>query len=180
MKKIAVLVVDGVEEVECLTTVDFCRRAGIEVTTVSVTGQKQVLGSHNITFMTDALHAEVDFSGYDGVVYPGGPGTGALGAAEGTRALAEQFLKEGKLVAAICAAPGMLSETGLLKRKTATGYPGCKPEGGALWTENTTETDGNLVTGKGPGAAPYFALAIIRYLLGEEAEKQIHSSTMMP
>ncbi|MCD8231230.1 MAG: DJ-1/PfpI family protein [Clostridiales bacterium] len=180
MKKIAVFVVDGVEEVECLTTVDFCRRADIDVTTVSVTGKKQVLGSHNIPFCTDALMADLDFNQFDGVVYPGGPGTGALGNAEGTRALAEQFLTEGKLVAAICAAPGMLSETGLLEGKTATGYPGCKPEGKALWTENTTETDGNLITGKGPGAAPYFALAIIRYLLGEEKEAEIHASTMMP
>ncbi len=180
MKKIAVFVVDGVEEVECLTTVDFCRRAGIDVTTVSVTGKNGVLGSHNISFCTDALMSDVSFDEFDGIVYPGGPGTGALGEAEGTRALAEQFLKEGKLVAAICAAPGMLSETGLLEGKTATGYPGCKPEGKALWTENTTETDGNLITGKGPGAAPYFALAIIRYLLGEAKEAEIHASTMMP
>ncbi|MCD8364764.1 MAG: DJ-1/PfpI family protein, partial [Clostridiales bacterium] len=112
MKKIAVLVTDGVEEVECLTVVDFCRRAGIEVTTVSVTGKNQVTGSHNIMFHTDRLYGDVDFSAFDGIVFPGGPGTGALGAAEGVRALAEEFLKGGKLLAAICAAPGMLSESG--------------------------------------------------------------------
>lgn len=180
MSKIAVLVVDGVEEVECLTTVDFCRRAGIEVTTVSVTGKKQIMGSHQITFNTDCLFEEVDFADYDGIVYPGGPGTGALGEAKGTRDLAKKFLTGGKLVAAICAAPGMLSETGLLKGRTATGYPGCKPDGNAVWTENTTERDANLITGKGPGAAPYFALEIIRYLEGEEKEAQISVSTMMP
>ncbi len=180
MKKIAVLVVDGVEEVECLTTVDFCRRAGIDVTTVSMTGKKQICGSHNIIFHTDTVYDEVDFTVFDGVVYPGGPGTAALGAAEGARSLAERFLHEGKMVAAICAAPGMLSETGLLKGRTATGYPGCKPDGGAAWTDHTTETDGNLITGKGPGAASYFALAVIRYLLGEEKEAEIYASTMMP
>ncbi|MCD7982466.1 MAG: DJ-1/PfpI family protein [Clostridiales bacterium] len=180
MKKLAVFAVDGVEEVECLTVVDFCRRAGIDVTTVSVTGKKQIRGSHGILFHTDTVFDEVDFEAMDGVVYPGGPGTAALGEAKGTRALAEQFLHDGKLVAAICAAPGMLSETGLLKDRTAAGYPGCRPEGGALWTENTTETDGNLVTGKGPGAASYFALAVIRYLLGEKKEAEIYASTMMP
>ncbi|MCC8030041.1 MAG: DJ-1/PfpI family protein [Lachnospiraceae bacterium] len=180
MKKIAVLAVDGVEETECLTTVDFCRRAGIDVTTVSVTGKKQILGSHHIIFHTDTVYDEVDFDDFDGIVYPGGPGTAALGEAAGTRALAKQFLEEGKLVAAICAAPGMLSETGLLKGRKATGYPGCKPEGGADWTENATVTDGNLVTGRGPGAASYFALAIIGYLLGAEKEAEIYASTMMP
>lgn len=179
MSKIAVLVVDGVEEVECLTTVDFCRRAGIEVNTVSVTGKKQILGSHQIVFHTDSIFDEVDFTEYDGIVYPGGPGTGALGDAKETRALAEKFLKDGKMVAAICAAPGMLSETGLLKGKKATGYPGCKPQGAAVWTENITERDGSLITGKGPGAAPYFALEIIKYLEGEEKEEEVHSSTMM-
>ncbi len=180
MKKVAVLVVDGVEEVECLTTVDFMRRAGIGVTTVSVTGKKEIAGSHGITFRTDTLWDEMDFDSFDGVVFPGGPGTHDLGDAKGTRALAEQFLSGGKLLAAICAAPGMLSETGLLKGKTATGYPGCKPAGMANWTENTTEVDGNLITGKGPGAAPYFALKIIGYLLGADAKAQIAASTQMP
>ncbi len=180
MKKIAVFAVDGVEEVECLTVVDFCRRAGIDVTTVSVTGKKQILGSHGILFHTDTVFEEVDFEAMDGIVYPGGPGTADLGRAQGTRELAEKFLRSGKMVAAICAAPGMLSETGLLKDRTAAGYPGYKPEGGAHWTENATETDGNLVTGKGPGAASYFALAVIRYLLGEKKEAEIYASTMMP
>ena len=156
MSRIAVFVMDGVEEVECLTTVDFCRRAGIGVTTVSVTGTKQVRGSHDIIFHTDSVLADVDFDVFDAVVYPGGAGTADLGKAEGTRELAEKFLSEGKLVAAICAAPGMLSETGLLKGRTATGYPGCKPEGGADWTEHTTECDGNLITGKGPGRRAVF------------------------
>lgn len=180
MSKIAVLVVDGVEEIECLATVDFCRRAGIEVTTVSVEGNRQIHGSHQIIFHTDTVFDEVNFDDFDAIVYPGGPGTGALGEAKGTRALAEKFLNEGKLVAAICAAPGMLSETGLLKGKTATGYPGCKPDGGAEWTENTTERDGNLITGKGPGAATYFAIEIIRYLEGDKKADEIYASTMMP
>ena len=82
MSKAAVLVIDGVEEVECLTVVDFCRRAGIEVTTVSVTGSRQVKGSHDVIFHTDDVFADVNFDDFDAVVYPGGPGTAALGQAE--------------------------------------------------------------------------------------------------
>lgn len=180
MSKIAVLAVDNTEEVECLTTVDFCRRAGIEVTLVSAAKNRQIHGSHQIVFHADTVFDEVDFDSFDGVVFPGGPGTADLGAVKGVRSLAERFLNEGKLVAAICAAPGMLSETGLLKGKTAAGYPGCRPEGQALWTENQTETDKNLITGKGPGAAAAFAVEIIRYLEGEKKAEEIRQSTMMP
>ncbi len=180
MKKIAVLVIDKVEEIECLSVVDFCRRAGIGVTMVSVTGKKKVVGSHNIKFKTDALMEDTNFDEFDGIVFPGGAGTAALGEVEGTRTLAEQFLKSGRMLAAICAAPGMLSETGLLKGKTATGFPGCKPEGNANWTGNPTETDGNLITGRGAGCAGYFALEIIRYLEGEEKRNEIAKKTTIP
>ena len=180
MSKILVLCVDGVEEVECLTTVDFCRRAGIEVVTASVTGKKLIEGAHGINFNADTLFEDVNTAEFDGVVFPGGPGTGALGDAKGTRALAEQFLTSGKLLAAICAAPGMLSEGGILKGKTATGYPGCKPEGGANWTEDLAVRDGNLITGKGPGAATYFAFEIIGYLEGEDKKDEIYAATQMP
>ncbi len=180
MSKIAVLCVDGVEEIECLTVVDFCRRAEIDVVTVSVTGKRQIMGSHQIYFHADEVFEDMDFSEFDAVVYPGGPGTPVLGEKEGVRELAESFLEKGKLVAAICAAPGMLSERGILKDKKATGYPGCKPENAALWTENTVEADGNLITGKGPGAAADFALEIIRYLKGDAVEDDIRKSTQMP
>ncbi|MFR5704041.1 MAG: DJ-1/PfpI family protein [Eubacterium ramulus] len=79
----------------------------------------------------------------------------------------------------ICAAPGMISETGILKEKRATGYPGCKPEGGAIWSEDAAVVDGNLVTGKGPGAAAELAIEIIRYLAGDIKAEQIRTSTMM-
>ena len=154
MSKIAVLCNDGVEEIECLTVVDFCRRAGIEVITVSVTGKRQIMGAHQIVFH-------------------------AMGEKPGVKELAQKFLNNGKMLAAICAAPGMISETGILKEKHATGYPGCKPEGGAIWSEDAAVVDGNLVTGKGPGAAAEFAIEIIRYLAGDIKAEQIRTSTMM-
>ena len=102
-----------------------------------------------------------------------------MGEKPGVKELAQKFLNHGKLLAAICAAPGMISETGILKEKHATGYPGCKPEGGAIWSEDAAVVDVNLVTGKGPGAASEFAIAIIRYLEGDAKADQIRTSTMM-
>ncbi len=180
MKRIAVFVIDDVEEVECLTVVDFCRRADIDVTTVSVTGKREIHGSHDIVFETDALFDETEFDEFDGIVYPGGPGTGALGEVPGIHELAEKFLHEGKMVAAICAAPGMLAETGLLRGKSATGYPGCKPKGMATWLETPTAASENLITGRGPGCAPFFALEIIRFLCGDKTYAELYASTMTP
>ncbi len=180
MKKILVLCIDGVEEIECLSVVDFCRRAGIEVTTASVTGHQQVKGSHNIAFHTDTVFEDVDKDSYDGLVLPGGPGTDNLGKTAGVRELAAKYFESGKMLAAICAAPGMISETGLIKGKTATGFPGCKPDGMAEWTENSTEADGNLITAKGAGAASLFAIEIIRYLMGADMATQIYESIQMP
>ena len=111
MSKIAVLCNDGVEEIECLTVVDFCRRAGIEVITVSVTGKRQIMGAHQIVFHADEVYADMNFDEFDGIVYPGGPGTGAMGEKPGVKELAQKFLNNGKMLAAICAAPGIGKKT---------------------------------------------------------------------
>ena len=179
MSKIAVLCADGVEEVECLTTVDFCRRAEIEVTMVSVTGRKQIMGGHHIHFIADRVFEDIDFSDFDGIVLPGGQGTSALAADPDVKDVVLKFYGEGKLVAAICAAPSILADIGILNGKTATAYPGFRPEGTALWTENKTETDGNVITGKGPGATAEFALEIIHYLEGEDMKNEIAGATML-
>ena len=118
MSKIAVLCNDGVEEIECLTVVDFCRRAGIEVTTVSVTGKRQIMGAHKIMFHADEVYADMNFDEFDGIVYPGGPGTGAMGEKPGVKELAQKFLNHGKLLAAI----GRINRN--FKRKTCNRLSG--------------------------------------------------------
>ena len=180
MSKVYVFLADGFEEIEGLTVVDLLRRAGEEVETVSIMGRKMIEGSHKIKVEADALFEETDFTEGKMLILPGGmPGTRHLGAYKPlTDMLCDWDTKE-KQLAAICAAPGMISETGILKEKHATGYPGCKPEGGAIWSEDAAVVDVNLVTGKGPGAASEFAIAIIRYLEGDAKADQIRTSTMM-
>ena len=72
MKKTGVFLAEGFEEIEGLTVVDILRRAGIDVVTISVMGQKEVCGSHKITVLADALFEEVNFEEYEGIVLPGG------------------------------------------------------------------------------------------------------------
>ena len=175
MKKLGVFMADGCEEIEALTVVDLARRAGIEVAMISITGEKLVKGAHGIDFHTDIPAEYMDFDMLDGIVLPGGmPGTLNLGANDYVQKITVQFASEGKLVSAICAAPSVLGEAGLLKGKKATSYPGFEEK--LLGAETRTDTvvvDGNIITSRGMGTAIDFALAIIEYMLDKETADKL-------
>lgn len=178
MKKIGVFIAEGCEEIEALTVVDMLRRAGIEVAMISVSGKKEVKGSHNITFMTDIPAEYMDFDVLDGVVLPGGmPGTINLKESEIVQKIIGQFADENKLVSAICAAPSVLGEAGLLKGKKATSYPGFENKLlGATVIADAVAVDGNIITSRSMGTAIPFSLEIIRFLLGDEAVAKLSDS----
>ena len=118
MKKIGIFMADGCEEIEGLTVVDVVRRAGIAIDMISITGKKEVAGAHGITFAADVLAEEADFDSYDGIVLPGGmPGTLNLGKHEIVKKVITSYAAGGKLTAAICAAPSVLGENGILEGK---------------------------------------------------------------
>lgn len=178
MKKIVVFLAEGLEEIEGLTVVDLLRRAGVDVKTVSLSGEKEVTGGHRITVKADACFEEVDFDGTDGVVLPGGmPGTTHLMEHEGVNRVIRTFAEQGKLVAAICAAPTVLGKAGLLQGKRAVCYPGME-EGliGASVCQEEVAWDGNLITSRGVGTAIPFALTLTEYFLGKEKAKEIGDS----
>ena len=105
---------DGFEEIEGLTVVDLLRRAELEIRMVSVTGEKQVIGSHNIKVEADEVYGESDYSLADMLILPGGmPGTRHLAEHRELGVLLKQFHKEGKNIAAICAAPSVLGMLGI-------------------------------------------------------------------
>lgn len=178
MKKLGIFMADGCEEIEALTVVDIARRAGIEVAMISVSGNKEVKGAHNITFQTDIPAEYIDYGMLDGIVLPGGmPGTLNLGANEYVQKTIAEFAGEGKLVAAICAAPSVLGEAGLLQGKKATSYPGFEDKLlGASVSTDSVVVDGNIITSRGMGTAIDFALTIVGYLLDEASAAKIASS----
>ena len=170
MSKVAVFFADGCEEIEGLTVVDMLRRAKIEVFMVSVMERIEIKGSHGIKFLTDCQFEEVDFSEFDAVVLPGGiPGTPNLQLHGGVQKVIREFAEQGKLVAAICAAPSILGGAGLLEGKRATCHPGWEEKlTGATVEEEKAVVDGNIITSRGMGTAVDFALAIISYLSDAE------------
>ena len=180
MKKIGVFLAEGCEEIEALTVVDIARRAGIEVAMISVSGEKKVKGAHDITFFTDIPAEYMDYDILDGIVLPGGmPGTLNLGASEIVKNIICAFAEQGKLVAAICAAPSVLGEAHLLEGRKATCYPGFEEKLiGATVTEDAVVADGNIITGRGMGTAIAFALEIVRYFTDDTRVQELAKSLM--
>lgn len=167
MARIGVFFAEGYEEIEALTVVDLCRRAGIEVVMASAGDARMVTGSHGIGVQMDATLSEVDFDSLDMMVLPGGmPGTKNL---ENCSALMEEldrFYEGGRWVAAICAAPGIFGQRGYLKGRKATSYPSAESRlEGAEVTGSPAVCDGNVITGRGMGTAIAFGLLIVEKLV---------------
>lgn len=175
MITIAVGLANGFEEMEALVPVDVWRRAGYEVLTISVTGDKQVTGSHGITVIADKLFQETDFSKADMIFLPGGmPGTKNLDMHEGLRNKIIEFAENEKYLAAICAAPIVLGHNNLLRGKRATCFPGYENDLlGANVTFNSVEIDEKVITARGAGVSFEFAMRIVELLSGRNFAMQL-------
>lgn len=164
-KMVYLFLTTGHETVEALTVVDLLRRAKIELTTVSITGEIEVTSSLGITVKADRLFEQVDFSDVDAVVLPGGPGTGSYLEHKALCDLVVEQYEKGNLVAAICAAPSVLAKLGINVKSTV--YPTMK-EQITQYCDACVCVDGNVITGEALAASVDFALEIIRYILNEE------------
>ena len=175
MKTVYAFLADGMEEVEALMVIDLLRRTKkLNVVTVSIKDELLVKSSHNIKLYADKNINEIDFSSGDCIFLPGGmPGTTNLGACEKLADEIVEYNNQGKLLAAICAAPTVFSNLGLLKDKNATSYPSfedqmeCNNYGGGV------VRDGNFITDKGLGVALEMGLEIISYLVDEETAGEV-------
>lgn len=170
MGKILLFLADGHEEIEALTVVDLCRRAGLDIETVSITGNKTVTGSHKISHIADLLFDEADTDSADMLILPGGmPGTLNLEACQPLMAAIKKAFNENRYIAAICAAPTVFGRAGLLEGKKACCYPDM--EGDLLGADVSYDSvcvDGKVITSRGLGTAIDFSLAIISEFLGTD------------
>ena len=175
MKKVYIFLADGFEDIEGLMVVDLLRRAQIDITTVSIMQTKEIHTSHGITMLADSLYGDDDYREADMLVLPGGKkGTENLKAFEPLRELLTDVCKKGNKIAAICAAPTMFSDLGLLKDRKATCYPSllgtldCRER-----KEDNVVVDGNITTSRGLGTSLDFALCIIAQLISPEKAEEI-------
>ena len=157
---------DGFEEIEALATVDILRRSEIEVKTVSITDSLEVTGTHGIKVIADIKTDDVNEFDLEAIVLPGGlPGADNLENCKFVTDLVTKAASDGKIIAAICAAPKILGVLGLLAGVKATCYPGFE---GKLFSAKITHKrlvhDKNFITAKGAGVTHEFALKIAHAL----------------
>lgn len=178
MAELYAFLADGMEEVECLATVDVLVRAGVKVKLVSITGKKEVRGSHGFGIHADALLSEVDPMKADALFLPGGmPGTKNLMACKPLCDSLVEACNAGKHLAAICAAPSILGQLGLLHNKKATCYPGFEDAlTGAKLTGAGVVTDGNITTARGLGYALDLGIELTALLVDRSVAIQVKNS----
>lgn len=165
MKKVITFLADGFETIEALATVDVLRRAGIEVTMVSVMPILNVTSAQGIVIQADQMLEDADIESADMLFLPGGGGYKLLLGNEIVTNAIDAFAKAGKKLAAICAAPSILGRMGILEGKNATCFPGFEQYMfNANVTGNSVEVADNIVTGKGMGVSVEFALKVLEVL----------------
>ena len=174
MNRVLIPLAEDFEEIEAVTAIDVLRRGGMEVTTAALAQTREVKGAHGLVLRADALFAEAASAEYSALVLPGGPGVEHMRRNEALLDRVRRQKAEGRLLAAICAAPLVLVEAGVLEPgQRVTCYPTCaggldRPCAGVPVVE-----DGRLITGQAPGAALAFALAVLRALKGEAIAEQV-------
>ncbi len=180
MPRVAVILADGFEEVEAVAVIDVLRRAGID-TVVAGLHEGPVASARKVKVLPDAVIDTVKAEDFDMVVLPGGqPGSDNLNADPRVKDLIRSFSQKGKLTGAICAAPYVLANAGVLQGKRATSYPSYKDRlGGALYEEKAVVSDGNVLTSRGAGTALSFGLAIVEKLVGGEKAQKIKDAMLI-
>ena len=180
MKKVFIFLADGFEETEAITPADLLRRAGANVSLVSMNATTAVTGSHNIQIKADALFDSCDWSEAAMLVLPGGKtGTENLESCAALRELLVNASEKGITLAAICAAPRILGQLGLLRGKQACCYPGEEPklQGAQVIYEPVAAAEG-VITSRGMGTAFDFGLALVARLFGEDAANEVARRTV--
>lgn len=177
---IYIYLANGFEEIEALFPLDLFRRAGLNAKTVAITDEKTVTGSHGITVTADMTVKSKEYAPKDAtlIMLPGGmPGTTNLDASAEVHTALDEAQKNGKLIAAICAAPSVIGKKGFLDGKKATCYPGFEEYlYGRKETDERCVRDGNIITAAGAGVAMEFGLKIIETLIGKETAEKIKNA----
>lgn len=162
----------GFEEIEALTTVDLLRRAGVALQTVSCEDSLMVEGSHHIRVEADKKYADCDFADAEMLILPGG--SRRLGEFPALCELLKAHNAADKQIAAICAAPSILGDLGILEGKQATCYPGFESNLGDAYVGGLVVESKNIITAKGPGLSSDFAFCIIEHLAGEDVADEVY------
>lgn len=176
MASVLVPLAQGCEELEAVTIIDLLVRAGVEVVSAGLTAEP-VVASRGVVILPQITLDEALQRDFDMVVLPGGlPGADNLNDDPRIQQLIKKMAAEGRYTAAICAAPKVLANAGVLSGKQATSYPGFLDKMGLAdvrYSEQAVVQDGKVITSRGPGTAMVFALTLIENLLGKAKRDEV-------
>lgn len=175
-----VLLADGFEEIEAIAVVDVLRRAGVAVTVAGLV-DGPIEASRKTRHLAEVTLDAVGDRLFDAVILPGGqPGTNRLKADARVRETVLRHARAGKWVAAICAAPTVLQDLGLLTGRRVTSHPSVAGEfPGATYVEDRVAWDGRILTSRGPGTALEFSLKLAEVLAGGKAAREIAAAMLV-
>ncbi|ESW21399.1 hypothetical protein PHAVU_005G067500 [Phaseolus vulgaris] len=182
--KVLLPIANGSEPMEAVIIVDVLRRAGADVTVASDSANLSVLARHDVKILADASVSDVAGTSFDLVAIPGGiPGVENLRDCKVLEGLVKKHVEEGRLYAAVCAAPAVvLGPWGLLNGLKATGFPALMEKlasYAATTVESRVQVDGRAVTSRAPGTTMEFALALIEQLIGKEKADEVAGPLVM-
>ena len=169
---------NGFEDIEALAPLDILRRGNVEIKTVGVGGEV-ITSSKGVPMKCDITENEVRLDKIEAIILPGGiPGTPNLKKSKVVNMTVDYAAENNKLICAICAAPSILFEKGLLNGKKATCYPGFEEGYDVVYTAEGVTKDGNFITGKGAGVCIEFGLEILGTLKGKEIADNVAEGMM--
>ncbi|BAT92639.1 hypothetical protein VIGAN_07141400 [Vigna angularis var. angularis] len=182
--KVLLPIAEGTEPMEAVIIADVLRRAGADVIVASVSASLSVLARHDVKIIADALVSDVVGTSFDLVAIPGGiPGVENLRDCKVLEALVKKHVEEGRLYAAVCAAPAVvLGPWGLLNGLKATCFPTLIEKlasYAATTVESRVQVDGKLVTSRAPGTTMEFAVALVEQLMGKVKAEEVAGPLVM-
>ena len=181
MNKVLIILAPGFEEIEAITVIDILRRANIDAKVVGLEDEL-VSGSHNILIKCDSTLGRIDVHEFSHLVLPGGqPGTNNLKNNKQVIDLINNFYKQNKIIAAICAAPTVLQAAGILAGKKITSYPAERETfTSSTYLDQNVVSDKNIITSRGVGTAIDFALALVENIVNKGKRAVIAKKILWP
>ncbi len=167
---------DGLEELEAVAPLDILRRSGVDCTVASQTDSLEVTGRNGITLKADCYFEEVADKPFDLVALPGGPGVQALRRNPTLLQVLQKQASTGKILGAICAAPTVLHDAGLLEGRSYTAHFTVADELPHIMEDSAVVVDGNIITSRGAGTAVEFGLTLAKILTGQVTAKEVADS----
>lgn len=176
MKTALVILAEGFEEIEAIAVIDILRRADVVCTVAAQHDAKFVTGKTGVQVVADELLNAVRDQAFDLVVLPGGPGARHLRKDQTVLSLARKQAASGRCLGAICAAPTVLLQAGLLEGKQYTAHGSVASELPALLADQAVVRDGNIITSRGAGTAVEFALSLVEHLCGADKAANVRQA----